>query len=342
MKNIINKILSIRNIKTIPNELFTPCGIISDLPDSFKTYYLEHDMCTKINALKNNLDEHSVFIIENFLQKTLHLPDTNYSEIYKTSVEELEKFFDKPLEKLIRDEYFSNIPLYRERYKLPVDFYDVEVFYFHHGLKHSNSSLRNYIKNKDFIDAGAYIGDSALVLLEYEPSKIYSFEISEKNVINYYKTMHMNNIEETKYKLIQKGLAEKEKTMYFNDISGQGEKKKKNGKNCIDCIDLDSFVFRNNLRPGFIKADVEGNLFEVLLGAEKTIKRYRPVLSLAIYHNPKEFFDSKPLLDKFVYGLNYQLTINSHHPFCDSINGTVLWGYPKELGADNFFKYEIK
>lgn len=33
------------------------------------------------------------------------------------------------------------------------------------------------LKNKDIIDVGAYIGDSALILLEYTNKKVYAFEV---------------------------------------------------------------------------------------------------------------------------------------------------------------------
>lgn len=81
-------------------------------------------------------------------------------------------------------------------------------------------------------------------------------------------------------------------------------------------------------------------MYEALCGMQETIKKDRPVLSLAIYHNPQEFFECKPLLEKYTENLNYKITINCHHPFYDCNNGVILFAYPQELGDDNFLKYE--
>lgn len=63
----------------------------------------------------------------------------------------------------------------------------------------------------------------------------------------------------------------------------------------------------------------------------ETIKRDRPVLSLSIYHNPKEFFEIKPALERIVKTLNYKITIEKHCPFPQATVEIVLFAYPKEL-----------
>jgi hypothetical protein len=42
-----------------------------------------------------------------------------------------------------------------------------EVFYFHHGLRYLDNRVKAKLKDKDFLDIGAFNGDSALVLSEY-------------------------------------------------------------------------------------------------------------------------------------------------------------------------------
>ena len=66
-------------------------------------------------------------------------------------------------------------------------------------------------------------------------------------------------------------------------------------------------------------------------GAKNTIQKHRPVLCLAIYHSPQEFFEAKPLLEEFVENANYKLEIQSQCPFCDGISSIVIFAYPKEL-----------
>lgn len=95
--------------------------------------------------------------------------------------------------------------------------------------------------------------------------------------------------------------------------------------------DIDSFVKENNLNIGFIKADVEGQIIPLIKGAKNTIQKHRPVLCLAIYHSPQEFFEAKPLLEEIVENADYKLEIQSQCPFCDGISSIVIFAYPKEL-----------
>ncbi|GHU88876.1 hypothetical protein AGMMS49941_13110 [Deferribacterales bacterium] len=65
----------------------------------------------------------------------------------------------------------------------------------------------------------------------------------------------------------------------------------------------------------------------------KTIQRFRPVLSLAIYHNIEEFFGTKPLLEEIVKGMDYTFKLQKHGAFAFNINETALFAYPRELGG---------
>ena len=47
----------------------------------------------------------------------------------------------------------------------------------------------------------------------------------------------------------------------------------------------------------YLKADIESYEYKMLLGAEKTIKKYKPCIAVCIYHNSVDFY-SVPLLLK--------------------------------------------
>lgn len=69
-----------------------------------------------------------------------------------------------------------------------------------------------------------------------------------------------------------------------------------------------------------IKWDVEGAEYSSIVGAEKTIRAHRPVLLISIYHNGRDFFEIKPLLES--WGLGYRFAIDRwhwSHPFADTI-----------------------
>ena len=73
---------------------------------------------------------------------------------------------------------------------------------------------------------------------------------------------------------------------------------------------------------------------DALRGMRETIHRDRPVLMLAIYHGPIEFFETKPLLDEIVQSLDYKMVINKYHPYPDMEIDIAIFAYPKELESD--------
>ena len=76
--------------------------------------------------------------------------------------------------------------------------------------------------------------------------------------------------------------------------------------------------------------DIEGFGLAGVRGMVETLKKYRPVLSLAIYHNPDEFFKIKPFIASL--NLNYRFAIRkfSHtHLMAE----TSLLAWPAELSV---------
>ena len=49
---------------------------------------------------------------------------------------------------------------------------------------------------------------------------------------------------------------------------------------------------------GLIKLDIEGDETPTIEGAKKLIKKYKPVLVIAIYHTPRDFFELKDKIKK--------------------------------------------
>lgn len=306
-------------------------GVVSTLGGSFKEYLLKNNMKEKIELLKAGLDKSSIKVVDNVLTKILHLPDSEYGKVYFAKNRDMEEKFGTEEGKKLRLFFFKNLEMYKNKYKLVRPKYNMEVFFYDHGLFFANQKIREYIKNKDFIDAGAYFGDSALVFMKYSPKKVYSFEMSAKNSIDYLKTMQLNNIPEDKYELVQCAVLDSRKTIHIDDSGRIGTNLFQQGNQKVECIDIDSFAKEKNLKIGFIKADVEGSDLEALLGMKETIQRDRPVISISNYHNPEQFFEMKPLLDEMTKDLNYEITIEDQKPHGRYLLDTVIFAYPAEL-----------
>ena len=320
----------------LPKDLSYTWGILEHLGGDFKQYLLEHDMPQKLKKLYRNLDKTSISVVDNTIKRILNLPNHKNRKLFRVKIKELENEFDISGDDEKRKTYFSEIPYYKKKYLIPADKreqndYDVEVYLYHHGLKNAGQKIKDYIKNKDFIDAGAYIGDSMLIMQEYLPRKTYSFELSPGNAEKFTETRRLNNLPEDKCILIKKAISEKKGTALINDSAFQGTTLLEKGNIEIETTDIDSFVKENNLNIGFIKADVEGQIIPLIKGAKNTIQKHRPVLCLAIYHSPQEFFEAKPLLEEIVENADYKLEIQSQCPFCDGISSIVIFAYPKEL-----------
>lgn len=75
--------------------------------------------------------------------------------------------------------------------------------------------------------------------------------------------------------------------------------------------------------------DLEGAGLKGLLGMKEVIKRNRPVLSLAIYHTPEEFFEIVPKLKEFAKNYNIKVV---QLQICASKNTEIaVFAYPKEI-----------
>ena len=298
---------------------------------SWIDYMLENNMPEKVAALRCGLDAESNAAIDRFFKYMTILPE-NWWWQYKVRREFVIDSRVTSEESTLMKTFEANLGQYRQDYILDEDIRCADVFLEHTGLAHANQAIKNYITGKDFIDGGAYIGDSALVYIKnYHPKKVWSFEISEKIAVRYRNVMLMNGIGEDKYELVQAGLSHEKQTVMFNDDGNMGTSLSKAGESKVDLVDLDSFAKERRLNVGFIKCDVEGAGVDALRGMRETIQRDRPVLMLAIYHGPIEFFETKPLLEEIVKDLDYKMMIKKYHPYPDMEIDIVLFAYPKEL-----------
>ena len=307
-------------------------GVIDNLGGSFKKYFLENNMPQKINRLKKGLDSRSIEVIDKCLCRMLHYPDLSNSFLFFENQDGFIRYFQTLEEYVLVLTQNKKLKNYYDNFYLDEHCYNPDTFLFHNGLAFASTKIHEYIKGKDFIDGGAYIGDSALIYhTYYSPKKIYSFEISERTVKRYKSIMAFNCIPEDAYEIVPKGISDKVGVQYIDDDASQGTSICSSGTNMISTTTVDEFSGCQNLHCGFIKLDVEGVGLKALQGAKETIRRDRPVLSISIYHNPEEFFEIKPTFERIVENLNYKIEVLHCHPFVDALLEVSLFAYPAEL-----------
>ena len=185
-------------------------------------------------------------------------------------------------------------------------FFTPETVCYHHGLKFLDANVIEYIKHKVFIDCGAFVGDSAYVFSQYAPHKIIAFEPSHKNC-----EICRGNLKKEKIdcvEIIQAALSDEPGQLYFSDAGAQTALSAERNGILVKVETIDEFVKQNNYENiGVIKADLEGMGLKMIRGAIKTIKRDRPVLLIAIYHNQDEFMGIYKFLKENISNYCYKI-----------------------------------
>ena len=59
----------------------------------------------------------------------------------------------------------------------------------------------------------------------------------------------------------------------------------------------------------FIKLDVEGSELETLIGAEKSIRKYKPRLAVSVYHKPEDLW----VLAEYIISLDLDYKLYMRH-----------------------------
>ena len=69
--------------------------------------------------------------------------------------------------------------------------------------------------------------------------------------------------------------------------------------------------------------DIEGAEYNALIGAEQTIKTWKPRLAICVYHKPEDILEIPALLLRMNPHYNFAL----RHYYISSSNETVLYAY---------------
>ena len=207
---------------------------------------------------------------------------------------------------------------------MPIDKFNPSVFYNLYGWYNLPKNILSKLNNKDFIDGGAYIGDSAIVFeIFFSPRHIYAFEPDPNNYRLMLRTIKNNNLK--KSIPINKVLDGKRSFLKMR-FSGESSHISEEGSNQVLTESIDNFVFEKKLKVGLIKLDVEGHAKKVLESSREIIKSQQPVLTIGVYHNGEEFFEIVDFLKNL--SLRYEYIIRRIDPL-DPLREIMLIAFPK-------------
>ncbi len=295
----------------------------------FRRFERENDKNTDkhLQKLYQNLDAQSIEIADSVWQRYTRLLPVSGDEIIRRD----RIFSSKEIEeqKIVIDTFRKDFKSFKFP-KKKQNHFDTSVSHYEHGLRDLTDKEKNYIKGSDFIDLGAYIGDSILVMDKYAPRKILALEIENANFELLRDTLSLNSID-AEVIALKKGISDrKDIVQLFGDsvastlLKHDHQRYFSNGT--IECDTVDNLVKDYNLEPKYIKIDVEGYELKAIKGAIETIKTFRPIMMISIYHSPYDFLFIKPLIEEL--NLDYKFHIRNHNPF-DPVYETVLMAIPE-------------
>jgi hypothetical protein len=89
-----------------------------------------------------------------------------------------------------------------------------------------------------------------------------------------------------------------------------------------EVVDLDSAV---DAPVTFLKMDIEGAEQSALRGAEKTIKKHRPILAVCVYHKVEDIWE----IPTYIHNIMPDYKLYLRH-YTHSATETVCYGVPPE------------
>ncbi len=325
----------IENIeKTIENNNCDPIffteeptfGNIHPGPEAMMEYMKAKNFQNLYSRLVSGLDEESIETVNRILTRFQQMADGGPRTGF--TIGEMKK-----LDKLRREfkilKLGENCFAWKD-YLLPINHFEASVFYYQNGITNIENEK---LKNKDIVDVGGYIGDSAIIFSKYTNKKVYSFEPSSKNIELMNKTISMNK--KDNIVPVNLGLESKSQEIKIplevsvlirTDAAADTKDLSEETSETAKITTLDQYVSENKLDVGLIKVDIEGAEQDFLKGAENTIKQQKPFLLLSIYHNPSDFFNIKPLIESWDLGYNFRIVKCVDGNLCTE---TLLVGSPK-------------
>lgn len=270
--------------------------------------YFCGDISKDYRELIAGLDKESIDVVSRAISRAQQYWLYKTSYFWQTDAEriELTRIMDQHTSNTVR--LSGDVTAYG-KYILPINIISSTVFYYRHFLPEVRDLQK--ISNLDIIDAGGFIGDSALILSEYTNREVHVFEPVSSLYKMCEETVRLNGL--SNVKLVKYALGERHGT---SSISIEGDTSHiivgaqisdDAASELVKVIPLDDYVEEHKLSIGLIKVDIEGFESEFLKGAKRTISSQKPVLLLSIYHNADDFFHIKTLIEGWDLGYRFKI-----------------------------------
>ena len=299
--NTIRREMNLFKRQSYLRKLYFHPGEREALAKLFSDAMNREDSAQRFSALISGLDNESRNTVSDIIHRMGMIADGNKSlqDVYtQREQEEFVRMNDEFSSKIVK---LNDNLYYYNGYYLPVNQFDSSVFFTRYGI--DKLTTLDSVRNKHIIDAGGYVGDTALLFSSYTDKNIHVFEASPSNMDIIRETIRLNHIDNIVP--VSKALGEKSGTATFslgerNSCNSLVERPGYNYPDHIEVpvVTLDDYVRENNIEVGLIKVDIEGGEQLLLRGAVETIRTQHPILLISIYHSANDFFEIKPMIEK--------------------------------------------
>ena len=299
--NTIRREMNLFKRQSYLRKLYFHPGEREALAKLFSDAMNREDSAQRFSALISGLDNESRNTVSDIIHRMGMIADGNKSlqDVYtQREQEEFVRMNDEFSSKIVK---LNDNLYYYNGYYLPVNQFDSSVFFTRYGI--DKLTTLDSVRNKHIIDAGGYVGDTALLFSSYTDKSIHVFEASPSNMDIIRETIRLNQLENIVP--VSKALGEKSGTATFslgerNSCNSLVERPGYNYPDHIEVpvVTLDDYVRENNIEVGLIKVDIEGGEQLLLRGAVETIRTQHPILLISIYHSANDFFEIKPMIEK--------------------------------------------
>ena len=299
--NMIRREMNLFKRQSYLRKLYFHPGEREALAKLFSDAMNREDSAQRFSALISGLDNESRNTVSDIIHRMGMIADGNKSlqDVYtQREQEEFVRMNDEFSSKIVK---LNDNLYYYNGYYLPVNQFDSSVFFTRYGI--DKLTTLDSVRNKHIIDAGGYVGDTALLFSSYTDKNIHVFEASPSNMDIIRETIRLNHLDNIVP--VSKALGEKSGTATFslgerNSCNSLVERPGYNYPDHIEVpvVTLDDYVRENDLEVGLIKVDIEGGEQLLLRGAVETIRTQHPILLISIYHSANDFFEIKPMIEK--------------------------------------------
>ncbi len=172
-----------------------------------------------------------------------------------------------------------------------------------------------------FVDGGSYDGSTSLLFAQWAKSyeKIYIFEPDEQNCENMNQNLKEQGLHD--FEVFPVGMWDKEETLYVQENGSSSTLCTESTKGVkVPVNSLDNCLQGREIT--FLKMDIEGAELAALHGAKETIQKYKPKLSICVYHKVEDILDIPLYLKELVP--EYQFAFRH---YTSQFSETVLYAW---------------